>query len=725
MMSILFTKQLKNLKRILLIISFFPIIFTYSPTPANARLCKLWGCPIRDGMSKVGVEAARELSAAIEMVKNEGIPVEFGVDDKDLQTIFNRTQSLVGYTTLQGKALTTHFGKEYRNSLSLTMNELTDYTETLDEITEQRITQLDEASKNRIRQTLEGIERETLLISSEMTKQILAIDTAVKSSSSHISRNIQEITHTASDELKKILGITRAEVDYLLRVSEDRLLNILAATGDEFTEFVKLTSEEIQNNIRLIGDESQEFSIVTFNKFDEVAQSILEESGNQTQEATRVAANELRVVLSQIKGISKVLIADSAGHAIDITDNLSDETKEVIETGAKNLEYLASHVAQEVLTINEAVKESRLQVIEGGLFFIDRTADLILAIASTGAGILFLFTSSYGFTRAFLQHNLPNKYTQRIIVFSFMGSTIVASFVPFIFSIPSARARVLMPMGMTKSFAEVVGSIGGRIPREKTTFKNSLNNRNCYILATENVRSEPSSHQGYKTVITTGSKQNKVKLDVTGKQTPKGWLEVLTSEDKEAWVHKSVTSNYENMQDCLNDKDIEVTTVPDLIPPKPPTPKIKPPTRHAHSRDLSKEEATSVVKRWLDAKKEIFAPPFNRLLGAELTTGNAYDNWFIQPVDWLEKNSLYYTFGLQKINSVESFKLDKGIATISVLVTEERTFCNKNTPLKERTAFDQRLAHYTLKLKDGKWKIADFDSKPLWERENPNKSCPL
>lgn len=559
------SKQLKTFKAIILF-TLMITSFSFIVVPQSVQACGLlgWGLLPKCWGKGAGEDAAKELRAAIEKVTEEEITFEFGVDDQDIQTIADRTRGLVGYATLQGKALISHGGEEYRESLSYTMNELENYTKTLNEIAEQRIDQLDRAAEARIRQTLEGIERQTLLISSEMKSLILATEEAVKSSAYYISDEVQEITRTASDELAELLGITRDHVDQLLDASEEKLLTILSIAGDEVAELVKLVSEETQKNIKLLGEESRETTIVALDKSDEVVQSILEEGGN-----------ELRVILDDIEGTSRVLLADSAGHAIDVTDNLSDETQEVIEVGAENLEELASHMAEEVLRINEAIKESRLQVIEGGLFFIDRTADLILAVGSTGAGIFFLFFSSYGFARIAWQRPLPENYTQKVIVFSFTGLTIVASFVPFVFSIPSMRARILIPMAQAKSFSEVVPGIGERIPREpgiNSRQEPFSNNIDCYILATAHVRSEPSINRGDETVIAKGSKKNPIKLDVTGKQTAGGWIEGETTEGQKGWVYESVISNYEDMRDCVDDnEDIDVAIVPDIIPPKPPT----------------------------------------------------------------------------------------------------------------------------------------------------------
>ncbi|MEL7357883.1 MAG: hypothetical protein AAFN40_15095 [Cyanobacteria bacterium J06560_6] len=556
-----------------------PLIILLSlPSVAQA----FWCGPVCKGLKGGGSDAAKHLSEAIKEFDT------INIEDRDLDVLLEGTRGLIGYSTAQAEALMSHGGSEYRRSLSHSMDELAVYTQTLDEIAEQRIGQLDDISEARIRQTLEGIESETLLISNEMTKQILALEEAVKASSSHISGDIQSITVTASDELAKNIKVSRVEADKLLKASSSELQSIFSLAGNEVVELVQITSKETQQIIRTGGDEAQEFSIVTLDTFNEVAQDILEKNSVEAQASAKVVAEELRVVLSDVEGISRVLLADSAGHAIDVTDNLSEETQAVIEAGAKNLEELSSHVTVDALILNDALKESSLQIIEGSMFFIDRTADLTLAVIATGTGLLFIFISSYGLTKALLQWKIPDKYAQRVILFSFMGTTVIASFTPFTFSIPSMRARVLVPMAQAKAFTEVVPGVGQRIPREiqpisyeekrSQHLPETTTPESCAIQAIEHIRSEPSSHQGYKTVVTTASTLSPVELEVTGKQTPKGWIEALNHAETKVWVHKSVISNFEAVQDCVSaNKNTSRSVIPDIKPPAPPAPKtVKP-----------------------------------------------------------------------------------------------------------------------------------------------------
>ena len=129
---------------------------------------------------------------------------------------------------------------------------------------------------------------------------------------------------------------------------------------------------------------------------------------------------------------------------------------------------------------------------------------------------------------------------------------------------------------------------------------------------------------------------------------------------------------------------------------------------------FTQQEAVNLLERWLNAKREIFAPPFDRELGGELLTGKVYYDNIGNPegsVGWLQDNSSYYTYGVQSIDSVESFSATENYATIEVVVTEERTLYNQYGNIdRNASGFDSRLVRYSLKSENGQWKIADYQT---------------
>ena len=135
---------------------------------------------------------------------------------------------------------------------------------------------------------------------------------------------------------------------------------------------------------------------------------------------------------------------------------------------------------------------------------------------------------------------------------------------------------------------------------------------------------------------------------------------------------------------------------------------VKPP-----KSSITKEAAIAVIDRWQDAKRELFAPPFNRGLGAELTTGEAYRKNIGSgsSLECLSKNNSYYRLGVQSIDSVEKFAASKDRATIEIIFTEDRKFYRNGKIVPgENTSFDTRLVRYSLRLENGQLKISDYET---------------
>jgi len=126
---------------------------------------------------------------------------------------------------------------------------------------------------------------------------------------------------------------------------------------------------------------------------------------------------------------------------------------------------------------------------------------------------------------------------------------------------------------------------------------------------------------------------------------------------------------------------------------------------------LTQEQAVDLIERWIQAKRELFAAPFNRQLAAELITGKLYGETLGSEgsIAWLENNGAYYRYGVQKLDSVEQFFVSGSDATIEVIVIEERTLYKKNGTIDAgNTALDTRLVRYTLQADNGQWKIAAY-----------------
>lgn len=125
---------------------------------------------------------------------------------------------------------------------------------------------------------------------------------------------------------------------------------------------------------------------------------------------------------------------------------------------------------------------------------------------------------------------------------------------------------------------------------------------------------------------------------------------------------------------------------------------------------ITQQQALGLINQWLQAKAQIFAPPFDQQQATNLTTGELYDA-LIKPdgvLTWLKTNQAYYRYGVQTVDSIERFAANQSRATIEVKVTEDRTLYLKGTIAPQQTDFSAQQVRYTLELVNGSWKIADY-----------------
>ncbi|MFM6083224.1 MAG: ARC6/PARC6 family protein, partial [Dolichospermum sp.] len=107
---------------------------------------------------------------------------------------------------------------------------------------------------------------------------------------------------------------------------------------------------------------------------------------------------------------------------------------------------------------------------------------------------------------------------------------------------------------------------------------------------------------------------------------------------------------------------LQASTPPPVQPTNNYTPPTSSPDNSANNstittssvNNLSQDEALSLVTRWYSAKSRIFAPPFDRELLSELSTGRLYKR-VNGSIDWLEKYNRYYTYNRSEITKVVDF----------------------------------------------------------------------
>lgn len=167
-----------------------------------------------------------------------------------------------------------------------------------------------------------------------------------------------------------------------------------------------------------------------------------------------------------------------------------------------------------------------------------------------------------------------------------------------------------------------------------------------------------------------------------------------------------VLSNTQNQQ---SDQVIvrEPTSTPS--PTSPVSPKPRPVTPPAPSQPpqeptISWQKAVNLIQKYLEAKKVMFAPPYNRKILAEIGTSEFYEKR-IGTINWLQERGAYYVYREPNI-SVEEFISRGNEAKIKVKVTEDYTLHNSDGSVDRSSSnFETLTVIYNMRLVNGNLKI--------------------
>ncbi|MEO0770009.1 MAG: ARC6/PARC6 family protein [Cyanobacteria bacterium J06649_4] len=129
---------------------------------------------------------------------------------------------------------------------------------------------------------------------------------------------------------------------------------------------------------------------------------------------------------------------------------------------------------------------------------------------------------------------------------------------------------------------------------------------------------------------------------------------------------------------------------------------------------ITQAQAETAIKKWLDAKSDIFGPPFSRNLVGQLTTGPLYED-ITKPngsIDWLRDNGSRYVYSDSSIEEVWSFDTSNpSRPSAKVSIYEDRVLIKRNgrrDPTQSGASTDNFT--YYFEKEDGVWKIYDYRS---------------
>lgn len=696
------SQEHRNMKKLLLL----GILFTYLfPVPVQASVIAVRS-PAILAFSLNPLDWIKSAAGYVGDVGTAAMPTLKGKVDVNAKIEnVDQLQNLVGYTATQLGVLTSHVGGETRETVDFSLGRMEKFAIVLDGLAGKRIDDLDEKVRNQLRE----IERITKEISNEAERLIRVVSQETQNVINTGGDRVESALRVTGSELRTSITTASDELDQLVELSGQQAIKITREAGDQGVRFVQ---EAGNQSVRLTQTTGAEFRAVIETTGSETRRTISEAIGQGGQEARQT----MRDGIAQSGQETRLTIKTASNEAVFITEKISAESQQVIETATQNLEGIIQEVSNDLQGLIDAAETSSLRIIEGVLYVVDRTADLALIIFATGSGLVFLFIASYGWGKAVLRYKLPKQYVTRGIVFSFMGMTFASAFAPFAFLVPEVRAQVLLPFSLAKPYAEQGIRVGTRLPISPK-FRRSQPGE--IIIGSTNTNAVPFL-EVYGTNLDQGSPSARfgnIELPIPGQQGDLLRIDLSpVYANPELARYISVTIRTGSTREPLISIPVINRVSTQSSPSPTPTPTAP---QTAVSLPVSKQQVENLITQWLQAKQRIFAPPFDRQSVTEVTTGKLYSR-ISDPdgsIDWLQKNNAHYQFSSQVVKQVENLDYQNNQVIALAIVTESRTlYVNGRVNAKE-TGMDTRRVRYILEQIDGAWKISNYETVDVLSRE--------
>lgn len=127
----------------------------------------------------------------------------------------------------------------------------------------------------------------------------------------------------------------------------------------------------------------------------------------------------------------------------------------------------------------------------------------------------------------------------------------------------------------------------------------------------------------------------------------------------------------------------------------------------APASDFTGEEGVALVQSWLDAKKTVFAPPYDLDVAANFLTGPAWTAVAKRDgsVDWLRQNNTYYRYGGNQVTLKRVVKLAAKQAILDIYIQEQLSVYKDGHLRQSKT--DRDTYRFDLRRVGDTWKIYD------------------
>jgi hypothetical protein len=134
---------------------------------------------------------------------------------------------------------------------------------------------------------------------------------------------------------------------------------------------------------------------------------------------------------------------------------------------------------------------------------------------------------------------------------------------------------------------------------------------------------------------------------------------------------------------------------------------------------VSQTESLNLIKRFLENKPQLFAPPYNIALASEILTARAYNDYLLgdrgnnakeKSVEWLQNNGCYYQYGALLVQSIKSFQSLGNKAMLEVKQLEEvGLYDHQGKICQNSLGAEAKLVRYSLVKQNGIVKITGYD----------------
>jgi ARC6-like, IMS domain len=135
---------------------------------------------------------------------------------------------------------------------------------------------------------------------------------------------------------------------------------------------------------------------------------------------------------------------------------------------------------------------------------------------------------------------------------------------------------------------------------------------------------------------------------------------------------------------------------------------------------VSQPESLNLIKRFLENKPQLFAPPYNIVLASEIMTGKAYNDYLLgdhsnnskeKSVEWLQNNGCYYQYGALLVQSIKGFHSLGDKAVLEVKQLEEMgLYDRKGSACQNNFSAEEKIVRYSLVKQNGIVKITGYDT---------------